>query len=137
MRRGAKIIPLTSNARDFVVLAMPYAGWAPLMEYLSISPEIEVHSPFEREDQHQRVRLREGFRYLDKLCSRRRATGIKLMCSQLRRHPELLVWLTLRRVPVVHLFRSNALDVVISTALAQKRAAHNSCARDGNAAGGS
>ncbi len=49
------------------------------------------------------------------------AVGFKLMYSQFKYVPWLLLYLTLRRVRVVHLVRSNKLDHVISTASARAR----------------
>jgi hypothetical protein len=41
------------------------------------------------------------------------------MYTQLRRHPEILLYLALRRIRVVHLVRHNHVDVIISEELAR------------------
>lgn len=63
-------------------------------------------------------RPRAVFTYLDHLYARPGAVGFKLMYSQLREYPEILPYLVLRRLRIVHLVRQNHLDVVISEALA-------------------
>lgn len=64
-------------------------------------------------------RPRAVFTYLDRLYARPGAVGFKLMYSQLREYPDILPYLALRRIRIVHLVRMNHLDVVISEALAQ------------------
>ncbi len=57
------------------------------------------------------------FRYLDYLYEPRlnfRAIGFKLMYPQVIRHPEILVYLRARQVRVLHLLRTNLLDIVLS-----------------------
>lgn len=48
------------------------------------------------------------------------AVGFKYMYDQIRRSPEVLVWAAAARVKVVHLVRTNLLDVVVSAKLAEK-----------------
>ena len=55
--------------------------------------------------------------YIDYLYEPRRgfrAIGFKLMYDQLMRYPELLVYLRVRQVAVLHLVRANLLDVLLS-----------------------
>lgn len=54
------------------------------------------------------------FGYLDRLYYRPGAVGFKLMYSQLRNYPEILWYIVRRRLTVVHLVRSNHLDVILS-----------------------
>ena len=74
---------------------------------------------------HQHLRL---FGYLDYLYQPRRgyqAIGFKLMYDQLRRYPEILAYLRVRRVRVLHLFRLNLLDIVLSReAMKSRRNVH-------------
>lgn len=61
------------------------------------------------------------FAYLDALYERPGAVGFKLMYSQLRTYPEVLIYLLRHQILVVHLIRWNHLDVVISGALKRQR----------------
>jgi LPS sulfotransferase NodH len=72
-----------------------------------------------------KLRLRLVFSYLDALYCQPGAVGFKLMYTQLQKYPEILVYLLVRRVKVVHLVRQNQLDVLISRAVKNKiRRAH-------------
>jgi LPS sulfotransferase NodH len=65
-----------------------------------------------------------ALRYLEELYAPRPgidAIGMKLMYSQLKQYPWLLAYLVLRQVRVVHLVRTNLLDVVVSQETAQAR----------------
>ena len=64
-----------------------------------------------------RLRPFSVFRYLDAFYGTPESVAFKLMYSQLRAYPEILVYLMRRRIPVVHLVRSNHLDVLISFAV--------------------
>lgn len=64
-----------------------------------------------------RLRPRSVFRYLDAFFAQAEHAGFKLMYSQLRRYPEILVYLQHNRVRLVHLVRENHLDVLISYAV--------------------
>ena len=68
----------------------------------------------------QRNRPAEVFKYLDTLYQQPGAVGFKLMYSHLRRYPELLAYLLVHRVRVVHLVRKNPLDLLISRAVKRK-----------------
>jgi LPS sulfotransferase NodH len=72
----------------------------------------------ERDTASSRLRWhRDLFRYLDYLYEPRhnfRAIGFKLMYPQVIRHPEILVYLRARQVRVLHLLRTNLLDIVLS-----------------------
>lgn len=54
------------------------------------------------------------FRYLRDFYDGPDAAGFKLMYSQVRAFPEVLLFLMRERIPVVHLVRRNHLDVLIS-----------------------
>ncbi len=60
------------------------------------------------------------FSYLNDLYSAPGSVGFKLMYAQLRRYPEILVYLIRHRIRVVHLVRRNHLDVVLSYAVKAK-----------------
>ena len=64
-------------------------------------------------------RPRAVFAYLDGLYARPGTVGFKLMYSQLRQYPEILLYLLRHRLSVVHLVRENHLDVLISEELAR------------------
>ena len=55
---------------------------------------------------------------------------MKLMYSQLKQYPWLLAYMVLRRVRVVHLVRSNLLDVVVSQETAQARRQYHAYASE-------
>lgn len=76
-------------------------------------------------------RPRAVFTYLDRLYSRPGAVGFKLMYSQLREYPDILPYLALRRLRIVHLVRMNHLDVVISEALAHATGTAHATVDDG------
>ena len=68
------------------------------------------------------------FRYLDAIyrpADQGKAVGFKLMYDQLLRYPEIMLYLLLRRVRVIHLFRQNAVAAVVSNLF---RAARNNTA---------
>ena len=58
--------------------------------------------------------------YLNELYRTPRTTGFKLMYSQLREYPEILPYLVLRRVKIIHLMRRNHIDVIVSEELARR-----------------
>lgn len=70
----------------------------------------------------------ELFRYLDYLYEPRhklRAIGFKLMYDEARPYPEVLAYMKLRRVRVLHLVRENLLDLVLSReAMTHRRFVH-------------
>jgi len=69
-------------------------------------------------------RLRTTFGYLDELYAAKpqiEATGFKLMYSHAKETPTVLPYIALRRVRVVHLRRSNLLDVLVSDDTARAR----------------
>lgn len=66
-----------------------------------------------------RTRVARIFAYLDKFYSRPGAVGFKVMYSQLRQYPEVLLYIAVRRLAVVHLVRRNDLDVILSGELAK------------------
>ncbi|RIK42580.1 MAG: hypothetical protein DCC55_08340 [Chloroflexi bacterium] len=61
------------------------------------------------------------FSYLNTLYSRPGAVGFKLMYSQLRIYPEILVYLRVQNIKTIHLVRKNHLNVLISKKLVQSR----------------
>lgn len=74
-----------------------------------------------------------SFRYLDGVFSSRpeaMAVGMKLMYDQLWKHPWLWLYLIRRRVRVVHLVRSNLLDVILSVETARARKQPHAWAHD-------
>jgi hypothetical protein len=83
----------------------------------------EASTPESFVDRHRRL-----FRYLDYLYEARngyRAIGFKLMYDQLRQYPEILAYLRVHRVHVLHLFRLNLLDIVLSReAMKSRRNVH-------------
>lgn len=68
------------------------------------------------------------FGYLDHLYEPRRdlrAIGFKLMYSHVLRYPEILIYLRVRGVRVIHLIRGNLLDIFLSReAMAKRRTVH-------------
>jgi len=68
------------------------------------------------------------FRYMDEALSRhpdKWVVGLKLMYTQIARWPETLLYLKSREVRVIHLIRSNVLDVVLSSlAKVSRKTAH-------------
>jgi hypothetical protein len=65
-----------------------------------------------------------ALRYLEDLNSPRPsidAVGMKLMYSQLKDHPWLLAYMVVRRVRILHLVRTNLLDVILSRETARAR----------------
>lgn len=72
-------------------------------------------------------------RYLEELYAPRpgaEAVGLKLMYSQLRAYPWLLPYIALRRVRVVHLVRTNLLDLLLSRRTAEVRRQYHALASD-------
>lgn len=59
------------------------------------------------------------YSYLNRLYRTPSAVGFKLMYGQLGQYPEIICYLAFRRVRVVHLTRSNYLDVIVSEELAK------------------
>lgn len=141
-RRIAEVVPLRNPARNFIVLTTQRTGSSWLMDRLDSLPgteghmELFYHEPrreparagrndyarfVESRGNHARGRRPFAvFRYLDGLYGRHAAAGFKLMYSQLREYPEVLAYIVLRRLPVVHLVRNNHLDVLVSEALAER-----------------
>jgi LPS sulfotransferase NodH len=60
------------------------------------------------------------FSYLDTLFRQPGAVGFKLMYTQLQKYPEIIAYLILHRIRIVHLVRQNQLDVLISRAVKNK-----------------
>jgi hypothetical protein len=73
-------------------------------------------------------RARASISYLNELYRPRpeiEAVGFKLMYGQLRRQPLIAPYMALRRVHVIHLVRTNLLDVIVSRAtVAERQVAH-------------
>jgi LPS sulfotransferase NodH len=75
----------------------------------------------ERKKQHvSGVRPFSVFSYLNGLYGRNGIVGFRLMYSQLKKYPEILVYLMMKRLKIVHLVRENVLDLVISRKVAEK-----------------
>jgi hypothetical protein len=87
------------------------------------SPAIASRTDFPRFIEETRakgsMRISDVFSYLSRLYGAPRTVGFKLMYGQLRRYPEILAYLAVRRVRIVHLVRQNHLDVIISEDLAK------------------
>lgn len=62
----------------------------------------------------RKIRPFSTFSYLDRFYAQRGKTGFKLMYTQLAHHPEIWAFVRLKGVKVLHLVRSNHLDVIIS-----------------------
>jgi LPS sulfotransferase NodH len=54
------------------------------------------------------------FSYLSQLYSQPEIIGFKLMFSQIKKYPEIMIYCRLHRVRIIHLIRKNFLDVIIS-----------------------
>lgn len=82
--------------------------------------DLEFFEPYyarHRKRDNRLTRVLWSFRYLNKLYSPRQgldALGMKLMYSQLWKNPWVWPYMVQHRVCVVHLVRSNLLDIVIS-----------------------
>jgi LPS sulfotransferase NodH len=73
----------------------------------------------------KQIRPRAVFSFLDALFCQPEAVGLKLMYTQLQKYPEIMAYLLVHRVRVVHLVRQNQVDVLISRAIKNKiRRAH-------------
>jgi hypothetical protein len=74
-----------------------------------------------------------ALRYLEKVYAPRpaaEAVGMKLMYSQLREYPWLLAYVVFRRVRVLHLVRTDLLDVVLSQETAKARSQYHALGSD-------
>ena len=69
---------------------------------------------------YSKIRPISVFAYLNNLYRQSGAVGFKLMYSQMRKYPEIAVYLFLHSIHVVHLIRRNYLDGLISEAIMQK-----------------
>jgi len=141
----------------FIVLATQRTGSTWLMDNLNSHPGIAAYEElFLARDAHagtwagedreffyayyaRRARRRWPFarvlwslRYLEDLysSSSTEAVGLKLMYGQLRAYPWLLAYMPLRRVRVVHLVRTNLLDVILSRKTAEARRQYHAHASD-------
>lgn len=56
------------------------------------------------------------FAYLDDLYGQAPTVGFKLMYSQLRHYPEVLAYIRMRKVRIIHLLRRNYIDIHVSQA---------------------
>ncbi|HEX2980944.1 MAG TPA: sulfotransferase domain-containing protein [Anaerolineaceae bacterium] len=57
------------------------------------------------------------FEYLDTIYQQPGTVGFKLMYNHIKRTPELLIYLLIHRIHVIHLVRKNTLNVLISRAV--------------------
>lgn len=129
---------MNDHPRHFMVLTTQRTGSSWLMDRINGMPGAQGHmelfyehprreppragrNDYDRfvETVHASRRPRATFAYLDRFYSWPPAAGFKLMYSQLRRYPEILPYLALRRLAVIHLLRVNHLDVIVSEALAR------------------
>jgi LPS sulfotransferase NodH len=60
------------------------------------------------------------FTYLEELYQQPGSMGFKLMYSHLKAHPEILFYLMVKRISVIHLIRQNHLDVIVSRQVKHK-----------------
>lgn len=81
----------------------------------------EVDFPRFIEYENHGIRPLSIFRYLDDLYAQVENVGFKLMYSQIQQLPETFLYLILKRVKVIHLVRTNYLDVILSTKMAEAR----------------
>ena len=124
----------------FVVLTSARTGSSWLIDLLNRQPSVEAHGELfldrgrmtpaiaGRDDYRRFIevhgtprltRIPRVFAYLNALYRTKEAVGFKLMYSQLRKFPELLAYLAIRRVSIVHLTRLNLVDIVVSEELAR------------------
>lgn len=65
------------------------------------------------------------FSYLNKIYTphreKIRIVGFKLMYDQLKKHPEILAFILMNKVLIIHLIRNNFLDVIVSHEAKKKR----------------
>jgi LPS sulfotransferase NodH len=135
--------------RLFVVLTLARTGSSWLVDLLNSHPQVVAYGelfalhgreengekygrqdfPYFESYVRERRRLRTRLRlvaqidYLNDLTqmSAPSSVGFKLTYKEAALHPGLLTTLTLRRTPVVHLIRSNALDAIVSWEAARNR----------------
>ena len=128
--------------RNYVILSAQRTGSSWLMDLLNNLDGGECHGELflpqpvetkpvagssdydryiERKQQHvSGIRPFSVFSYLDGLYKRNGIVGFRLMYSQLKKYPEIVVYLQFKRLKVVHLVRENLLDLVISREVAEK-----------------
>jgi len=126
----------TDPGTNFVVLTTQRNGSTWFMSLLTSLDSVSAHgelflprprSPEKRWDsdfaypryiesraRHGSLRPFSVFAYLTTLYNSPGSVGFKLMYSQLKQFPEIIVYLKHKRIPVVHLVRRNHLDVMIS-----------------------
>ena len=129
------------SGTNFVVFTTQRSGSTWLMSVLNSIEDVSAHGELflprprstekrwdsgfqypryvESRAQHGSIRPFSVFSYLTTLYSSPGSIGFKLMYSQLRSFPELLMYLTRNRIHVIHLVRRNHLDVIISFAIKQ------------------
>jgi LPS sulfotransferase NodH len=141
-----------------VILATQRTGSTWLTDMLDSHPEIESYEELflPAEDHHRTwgrpdreffheyyarqagrrgrlARTAHAVRYLEELYAPRpetRAVGMKLMYSQLKADPWLLAYIVSRRVRVLHLVRTNLLDVIVSAETAKARSQYHAVESD-------
>lgn len=150
--------PGVSAPTRFIVLATQRTGSTWLSDMLDSHPAIAAYEELflaakahtrtwgraDREFFHDYYDRRAGrrlplarvflsLRYLEELYAPRSATeavGLKLMYGQLQAHPWLIGYMPARRVRVVHLVRTNLLDLVLSRAAAEARNQYHALGSD-------
>lgn len=75
---------------------------------------IRAYPLYYDEAQGRRIRPFSTFSYLQEFYARAGNAGFKLMYTQLAHHPEIWAFVRLHGIDVLHLVRSNHLDVIIS-----------------------
>jgi LPS sulfotransferase NodH len=124
----------------FVVLTSSRTGSTWLMDLLNMQTGVEAHGELflrhgrlspaiaGRADFRRFIevygtpglkRVPRVFSYLSELYRPKLTIGFKLMYTHLRNYPEIVAYLTARRVRVVHLMRRNHIDVIVSEELAR------------------
>ncbi|MBC2840335.1 Stf0 family sulfotransferase [Robiginitalea sp. SC105] len=71
------------------------------------------------------------FSYLNGLYKRSGTVGFKLMYSQLKAFPEILAYINIRPLRIIHLVRKNHLDVIISSEAAKSTGLFHVSAHEG------
>lgn len=129
------IVPMTNPTKRFVVLSSQRSGSTWLISLLNqvddtaafgelflhrrrtTGPEktrFEFDYPRYLESSPAGLRPWRVFAYLDQFYERPGTVGFKLMYSQWRKYPELLLYFRLHRVQIIHLVRRNHLNVLLS-----------------------
>lgn len=155
---ASRVTPSSASPSRFVILATQRTGSTWLTGMLDSHPAIasyeelflpadedrrswgpadqEFFDNYYRRHAKHKLPLARSFwalKYLNALYAPRPATdavGMKLMYSQLKERPWLLAYMVLRRIRVIHLVRTNVLDVILSGETAKARNQYHALASD-------